>query len=44
MNDIKLSNNGLKGSGTINYLTSTTTSDDFTYLPDKVTGPVNSFG
>ncbi len=43
MNDIKLSNNGLKGSGTINYLTSTTTSDDFTYLPDKVTGPVNSF-
>jgi hypothetical protein len=43
MNEIKLSNKGLKGSGTIKYLTSTAVSDNFTYLPDLVTGPVNSF-
>ncbi len=43
MNDIKLSNNGLKGSGTIKYLASTAISGDFTFLPDQVTGPVNSF-
>ncbi len=43
MNDIKLSNKGLKGSGTLKYLTSTASSDDFTYLPDSVIGPVSSF-
>lgn len=43
MNDIKLSHLGLMGSGTLKYLTSTATSDDFTFLPDSVIGPVNAF-
>jgi len=35
---IKLSNRGLMGSGTINYLNSTTTSDEFVFLIDSMNG------
>lgn len=35
-NDISLSNNGLRGAGTIDYLTSTTWSDDFMFYPDSM--------
>lgn len=35
-NEISLSNEGLKGNGTINYLTSTTWSDDFQFFPDSM--------
>jgi hypothetical protein len=35
-NEINLSNNGLRGNGTLNYLTSTTWSDDFQFFPDSM--------
>jgi hypothetical protein len=35
-NKISLSNNGLKGDGTLNYLTSTTWSNDFNFYPDSM--------
>ncbi|MBN1117543.1 MAG: hypothetical protein JXA77_10080 [Bacteroidales bacterium] len=35
-NDITLSNRGLKGNGKLEYLTSTTWSDDFNFFPDSM--------
>jgi hypothetical protein len=35
-NDIKLSNEGLKGEGTLQYITSTTWSNDFNFYPDSM--------
>lgn len=35
-NQIWLSNQGLKGNGTVNYLTSTSWSDDFNFFPDSM--------
>ncbi len=35
-NKIYLSNNGLRGNGTFDYLTSTTTSKDFIFFPDSM--------
>jgi len=34
--DINLSHEGLRGDGTLNYLVSTTTSDDFIFFPDSM--------
>lgn len=42
-NDISLSNHGLRGGGTINYLTSTTTSNDFLFYPDSVNTKSETF-
>lgn len=42
-NTIDLSNKGLKGDGILAYVTSTSYSDDFTFLPDKVTGQAQHF-
>ena len=39
-NTIDLSNKGLKGNGELNYLTSTSFSEDFTFLPNMVKGQV----
>ncbi len=41
--DIDLSNRGLKGNGELNYLTSTSFSEDFTFLPNMVKGQVYDF-
>ncbi len=35
-NDIKLSNQGLRGDGKLEYITSTTYSDDFVFYPDSM--------
>lgn len=35
-NDIKLSNNGLRGDGKLEYITSTTYSNDFIFYPDSM--------
>ena len=35
-NDIKMSHEGLRGDGTLKYLTSTTWSDDFIFYPDSI--------
>lgn len=35
-NEIRLSNQGLKGDGTLEYLTSTTWSDEFIFFPDSM--------
>jgi len=42
-NAIDLSNNGLKGNGELSYLTSTSHSEDFTFLPNMVKGQVYDF-
>jgi len=42
-NFIDLSNKGLTGNGTLNYITSTSKSEDFTFLPKKVTGLAHDF-
>ncbi len=42
-NAIDLSNKGLKGNGELNYLTSTSHSEDFTFLPNMVKGQVYDF-
>lgn len=42
-NSIDLSNKGLKGNGELNYLTTTSHSEDFTFLPNKVKGQVYDF-
>ena len=34
--DVNLSHEGLRGDGTLNYLVSTTTSDDFIFFPDSM--------
>ncbi len=40
---IDLSNAGLTGNGTLNYVTSTSVSENFTFLPNKVTGLAHEF-
>lgn len=40
---IDLSNEGLKGSGTLEWLTTSASSDDFTFLPNKTVGLAHSF-
>lgn len=40
---LRLSNNGLKGDGTINYLTSTVQSNEFTFYPDSTKGVAQTF-
>jgi len=40
---IMLSNEGLKGNGTINYVTSTSKSKDFVFYPDSMNGLAQSF-
>ena len=42
-NEIKLSNRGLRGNGDINYITSTTKSDDFIFFPDSMNAQANEF-
>jgi hypothetical protein len=42
-NTIHLSNNGLRGNGVINYLTTTIASQDFLFLPDAVKGQAQDF-
>ncbi len=42
-NKIDLSNQGLHGDGTIDYLTSTSKSNDFLFLPDSMNSKVESF-
>lgn len=37
-NEIRLSNKGLRGAGVINFVTSTSTSDDFVFFPDSTMG------
>ena len=37
-NEIRLSHNGLKGDGKIDFLTSTSVSNDFTFFPDSTSG------
>ncbi len=41
--EVSLSNKGLQGKGTLEYLTSTSTSDEFTFFPDSVNGRADSF-
>jgi hypothetical protein len=41
--DLKLSNNGLRGSGRLNYLTSELYSADFLFLPDSMNAVTNDF-
>jgi len=38
-NEIRLSNNGLRGSGEINFLTSNSISEDFAFFADSTMGP-----
>jgi hypothetical protein len=42
-NDIDLSNAGLKGNGTLAWLTTTADSEDFTFLPQNTTGLAHRF-
>nr|WP_321410637.1 hypothetical protein [uncultured Carboxylicivirga sp.] len=42
-NHIDLSNAGLKGNGILEYVTTTSHSEEFTFLPDKVTGQAHKF-
>ena len=42
-NQIKLSNEGLKGDGEIDYVTSTAKSNEFTFYPDSTNGIAQSF-
>ncbi len=42
-NRLDLSNDGLRGNGTLNYLTSTSQSEDFTFLPEEVHGLAYTF-
>jgi hypothetical protein len=41
--DLKLDYSGLKGGGDLNYLTSTSSSDEFTFLPDSTLGRTRRF-
>jgi hypothetical protein len=43
MDTINLSHEGLRGSGTLKYLTSTTKSDDFLFLPEEMQTTATSF-
>jgi hypothetical protein len=40
---LKLSNQGLKGDGSVNYVTSVSKSNDFTFYPDSMNAIANSF-
>ncbi len=40
---LDLSNDGLRGNGTLDYLTSTSKSEDFVFLPEEVNGLAYSF-
>ena len=42
-NTIDLSNNGLKGNGVLAYVTSSSHSENFTFLPDMVKGQAHDF-
>lgn len=42
-NEVNLSNDGLHGKGTVDYLTSVSKSDDFLFLPDSMNSVVQSF-
>jgi hypothetical protein len=42
-NTIDLSNGGLRGDGVLNYVTSTSESENFTFLPQQVTGQAHRF-
>jgi hypothetical protein len=42
-NTMSLSNKGLKGDGSIEYITSTSTSKEFTFFPDSTNGMAQSF-
>ncbi len=42
-NEIKLSNNGLRADGDLNYVTSVTKSKDFIFFPDSMNTMANSF-
>jgi hypothetical protein len=42
-NTIRLSNQGLRGDGVLNYLASTTSSKDFVFLPEKMYAQAESF-
>ncbi len=42
-NTIKLSHHGLKGAGSINYVTSVSQSDDFTFFPDSTNAIAQNF-
>ncbi|MAE15140.1 MAG: hypothetical protein CL821_06070 [Crocinitomicaceae bacterium] len=42
-NEIRLSNEGLKGTGTIEFYTSTAISDDLTFFPDSVTAIAHTY-
>ncbi len=42
-NDIEMSSNGLHGYGSMDYLTSTTWSDDFLFYPDSITTKSREF-
>lgn len=42
-NTIDLSNDGLKGKGSLNWLTGIATSDEFTFLPDRAFGLAEKF-
>jgi len=41
--NIELSNKGLKGDGSLNYLSSNSTSDEFSFYPDSVTSRLKHF-
>lgn len=41
--DVKLSYSGLQGAGTLDFLTSTSKSEEFTFFPDSTLGKTNSF-
>ncbi|WP_066631956.1 hypothetical protein [Labilibacter marinus] len=42
-NDIDLSNKGLRGSGTLNYLSSTSKSENLLFLPEETRGQAHEF-
>jgi hypothetical protein len=42
-NFLSLSNEGLRGKGTLDYLASTTHSQDFIFLPDSMNAPADTF-
>jgi hypothetical protein len=42
-NEIKLSNKGLRGDGTLNYITSVSTSNDFIFFPDSTNATLQAY-
>jgi hypothetical protein len=42
-NEMRLSNKGLRGDGQIDYITSTSISNDFVFFPDSMNGTAQSF-